>query len=807
MWSWIGDPPSWNGVWGTSPANAYAAGFDEIIFIQYDGNEWSAMTSPTLEGMNDIWGFSDDDVFAVGAEGAVLHYDGNAWSVVSNLATWLGAIWGTSASDLYAVGDVIFHYDGSTWSTMASPTGAGAVWGTSSSDLYAVGGDILHYDGSVWNMMSRPTTVTLSDVWASPDSDVFAVGDSGTIVRGMRGGTVLVTPSFDTLAALGDTLRLSAEGRDAAENSVGGVAFTWSNSDESVATVDTTGLVRAVANGVTTITAIASGGASGSAEITVDQAAATIEVTPAGATIATAGGTQAFTGVAWDANGNLIPGKTFTWSTLNTNVATIDGGTGIATAVASGQVTIAAEADGAMGYGLLTVAVPGMEPVNLWSVMESPTDLWLDGLWGTASSDVFAVGEAGTILHYNGSAWNNMSNADGGNLADIWGTSANDMYAVGDSWLHYDGSAWSPMSGAPGGANRVWGASPRDVYAVGGDGMILHYDGNVWSVMDSPTTETLVGVWGSATDDVHAMSVAGTLLHFGGSAWSVVGRLDVYLEGIWGTSPSDVYVVGDGIFHYDGSTWSSMASPEGASHVWGTSPSDIYAVGGSILHYDGNAWSTLSDPTTEGLHEVWVSSYSDVFAVGESGTIVRGYRGASVVVTPAADTITALGDTVRFAAQAQDAGGNPVSGVPLTLWSSSDLGVATVDTEGLRPGGCNHRGDASRSDDRYGGRHAGFQWHRVGREWAPDSRQDIHLVDPQPKHRCDRSLHRRCVTSRQRPGDGRRRGGRCCGLRIADCGRARHSAGQLVERDEQSGERESDVCVGHVLKRCVCGWL
>jgi len=43
-----------------------------------------------------------------------------------------------------------------------------------------------------------------------------------------------------------------------------------------------------------------------------------------------------------------------------------------------------------------------------WSYMHSPaTDLLLN-IWGSSSSDVFAVGYGGTILHYNGSSWSSM---------------------------------------------------------------------------------------------------------------------------------------------------------------------------------------------------------------------------------------------------------------------------------------------------------------------------------------------------------------------------------------------------------------
>lgn len=55
---------------------------------------------------------------------------------------------------------------------------------------------------------------------------------------------------------------------------------------------------------------------------------------------------------------------------------------------------------------------------------------------------------------------------------------------------------------------------------------------------------------------------------------------------------------------------------------------------------------------------------------------------AFVVVSPAADSLAAPGDTARFTAVAKDASGAPVSGQTFT-WSSSDTSVAKVNASGL----------------------------------------------------------------------------------------------------------------------------
>jgi hypothetical protein len=158
-----------------------------------------------------------------------------------------------------------------------------------------------------------------------------------------------------------------------------------------------------------------------------------------------------------------------------------------------------------------------------WSSMTSGTSAWLHGVWGSSGSDVFAVGESGTILHYDGSSWSSMTSGTSDSLDGVWGGSGSDVFAMGSGGtiLHYDGSSWSSMtSGTSLSLGGVWGSSGSDVFAVGGNGTILHYDGSSWSSMTSGTSRYLRGVWGGSGSDVFAVGESGTILHYDGSSWS-----------------------------------------------------------------------------------------------------------------------------------------------------------------------------------------------------------------------------------------------------------------------------------------------
>ena len=60
-----------------------------------------------------------------------------------------------------------------------------AVWASSETDAFAVGlgGTVLHYDGTSWQAMASGWTDDLFAVWGASSTDVFAVGELGRILH------------------------------------------------------------------------------------------------------------------------------------------------------------------------------------------------------------------------------------------------------------------------------------------------------------------------------------------------------------------------------------------------------------------------------------------------------------------------------------------------------------------------------------------------------------------------------------------------------------------------------------------------
>lgn len=77
---------------------------------------------------------------------------------------------------------------------------------------------------------------------------------------------------------------------------------------------------------------------------------------------------------------------------------------------------------------------------NAWQTAVSGTTQNLRAMWASSDSSIDAVGDSGTITHFNGSSWTVSTNNNGtANLRAIWGSGPFNIYAVGDNGtvLHY----------------------------------------------------------------------------------------------------------------------------------------------------------------------------------------------------------------------------------------------------------------------------------------------------------------------------------------------------------------------------------
>jgi uncharacterized membrane protein len=152
---------------------------------------------------------------------------------------------------------------------------------------------------------------------------------------------------------------------------------------------------------------------------------------------------------------------------------------------------------------------------NAWSSIPGGFTYGLNTVWALGPKSILVAGELGYVGRFDGRVWTTL------NLQpypyswwDAWGSASNDVFFVGDG-----GRAAHLRNGEPQAAfvasatlRSVFGFGPDDVWAVGDDGVIVHYDGSAWSTVASGTTTPLRAVWGFADGRAVALGDGGLVL-------------------------------------------------------------------------------------------------------------------------------------------------------------------------------------------------------------------------------------------------------------------------------------------------------
>ena len=196
------------------------------------------------------------------------------------------------------------------------------------------------------------TGVHVGTVTMIADAGSVAAGVTLTVTSAATSGALAarITISGQKSLSIGQSTTLSAVAVDARGNVVSGLPVVWTSSIPAVATISASGEVRAVTPGTTMISATG-GGVTGSIQVAVGNAAATVlvvdyalELSPPGswqynATLAP-GQAMQLRATAKNSNGQVYsPQPTLIWQSAHPNFATVDS-SGLVTAIAIGTSTI-----------------------------------------------------------------------------------------------------------------------------------------------------------------------------------------------------------------------------------------------------------------------------------------------------------------------------------------------------------------------------------------------------------------------------------------------------------------------------------
>ncbi|HET6680183.1 MAG TPA: Ig-like domain-containing protein [Gemmatimonadaceae bacterium] len=511
------------------------------------------------------------------------------------------------------------------------------------------------------------------------------VGSAALVVATPVASGVVIEPKSVSVME-GMTAPMTASVVDQGGTPISGKTVSWSSDNTGVVTVGQDGKVRGVSGGTATVRAF-SGSLSATSTVTVTSVpVASVEVSPE--IVSQPVGYEAtLTALARDASGNVLSGRPAAWSSSNPAVATVDArgevagvtsGTAIITAAIEGQtaqsqVTITAAKATVPAVASITVTLAASslslgESTQASAVLRDAQGNVMSGQpidWGTPAPGLISVSSTGLVTALGagtaavtassgdkmGAATVTIAATDGppASVASVALTIASNSLVVGEST-----QATAVLRDAQGhtlsGRTIAWSVVPATVATISPDGLIT-----ATAPGSATITATSEGKSASAAFTVYTMAMA------------PVASLSVTLN-------SPAIMDGQTTQAYAVAKSATGAAITGRSISWSSTNTSVATVDAGGRVSGTGAGSANIRGVVDGV------SGAATLTVGSSSPTV-----ASVTVTLGSSSIT-VGSSTQALATARDAGGNAISGQPVSWSVSNGAMIATISSNGTVSG-------------------------------------------------------------------------------------------------------------------------
>jgi uncharacterized protein YjdB len=572
-----------------------------------------ASTTFTTSGSGGTWSSSNTSIATVSTGGVVTGVSGGSATISYQVTNSCGTATATAGITIDPT-PVAGTISGATSvcvsaNTTLSSTGSGGTWSSSNTSVATISSA-----GVVTGVSSGSATITYT-----------VTSGSCPAARATASMTVNPLPVSGTVSGASTV----CEGAGAAFSTTG-TGGTWSSSNTSVATVNTSGIVTGVASGSATISYTVTnscGSESGTAAITVNPL-------PDPGTLS--GSSTVCVGSSTTLS---TTGSGGTWSSSNTSVATISTG-GVVTGVATGSATISYSVTNSCG----TVAATQAMTVN-----PLPSAGSLSG-----ASSVCVAASTTLTPSVGGGTWSSSSSSTatvstGGVVTGVAGGSATISYAVTNS------------CGTDYATHAITVNPLADAGTISGTSTVCIAGSTTY------TTTGSAGTWSSSATGVATVSTGGVVT--GVSAGSATITYNV--------------ISGCGT---DVATRGITVSPAtDAGTISGTASACISASSTLSASVGGGTWSSSNTSiatvnTSGSVYGVAAGSATISYSVTDACGTAAATQSFTVNPLPNAGTISGATSTCAGASTSLTSSGS------IGTWSSSSTSVATVSTSGVVTG-------------------------------------------------------------------------------------------------------------------------
>lgn len=206
-------------------------------------------------------------------------------------------------------------------------------------------------------------------------------------------------------------------------------------------------------------------------------------------------------------------------------------------------------------------AAPGCGRAWCW-VEPFPQGNTLNSISGTSTSSVFAVGERGSAVLFDGRVWRNINTGTTTDLNDV-AAAGDRAYVVGNDGLvlRYVNRQWTtdvPFTRLN--LNAVWADIFGRVWAAGDAGIIYSYFEASWVQTVAPAQDDLLDIAGVGSGELWTAG-GNTIQRWNGERWEIAHRSRGPVTAIASPRQNEVWAGGDPMLHFDGQNWTEYELP------------------------------------------------------------------------------------------------------------------------------------------------------------------------------------------------------------------------------------------------------
>ena len=176
---------------------------------------------------------------------------------------------------------------------------------------------------------------------------------------------------------------------------------------------------------------------------------------------------------------------------------------------------------GVGGTSLANLFVVGENGIQHWDgavwIVEAAPATTTNAVWAWEGGAVAVGNEGGVYFREEAGAWTSTGTGKTANYRGVGGASSADIWAVGDlgSAVHWDGSEWNDAeSGTTNSLNAIFVDATDSVLAVGNAGTALKYDGFDWAVLPTDNNQNLYAVHGVSGQNAWAGGDGGVVMQY-----------------------------------------------------------------------------------------------------------------------------------------------------------------------------------------------------------------------------------------------------------------------------------------------------